>query len=42
MEIKKSLNYTLSELKVEDRILCKDILLQVQGNDKIALLGNNG
>lgn len=39
---KEILNYTLSELKVEDRILCKDILLQVQGNDKIALLGNNG
>lgn len=36
------LNYILHELKVKDRILCKDIKLQILGNDKIAIVGNNG
>lgn len=39
---KKILNIYLEELKVEDKILCRKIKLDIFGNDHVVIIGNNG
>ena len=36
------LDYRLSELKINDSVLCKNIELFVKGKDKICIIGSNG
>ncbi|MBR3250752.1 MAG: ABC-F family ATP-binding cassette domain-containing protein [Erysipelotrichaceae bacterium] len=36
------LDLKLDELKIQDRVLAKDISLHVQGKDKICIIGDNG